>query len=36
MSIEFLLLIVIPTVSNEGATQNSTDPSSKEKPTREE
>jgi hypothetical protein len=36
MSIEFLLLGVIPTVSNEGATQNSTDPSSKEKLTREE
>ena len=36
MSIELSLLRVIPTVSNEGATQNSTDPPSKEKQTREE
>ena len=36
MSIEFLLLRVIPTVSNEGATQNSTDPHNKEKIAREE
>jgi len=36
MSIEFLLLSANPTVSNEGATQNSTDPKSKEILTRGE